>query len=324
MIKVGIAGAAGYTAGELLRLLINHPETELVSAQSNSQKGKKISDIHTDLEGETDLCFDADLSKDCDVVFLCMGHGKSREFMETTDLGANTNVIDLSHDFRLADTCAWKNDEFIYGLPELNKDAVRSAKYIANPGCFATGIQLSMLPLAKAGKLGSNVHVHGVTGSTGAGQRPTGTTHFSWRDNNVSVYKAFGHQHVDEIVRSWQTAGEFENKLHFVPVRGNFSRGIFISAYTEFDGTTEEAHKLYSEFYEGHPFTIVSEKDVALKQAVNTNKCLINVKVYDGTLHVTAVIDNLLKGASGQALHNMNLMFGLEETLGLKLKPSAF
>ncbi|MCW3804349.1 N-acetyl-gamma-glutamyl-phosphate reductase [Plebeiibacterium marinum] len=321
MIKVGIVGGAGYTAGELLRILICHPEVEITCIQSTSNGGNPISSVHTDLIGETELVFSSELDTSVvDVIFLCMGHGKSKEFLTENNIPASIKIIDLSHDYRLkAD-----GNDFIYGLPELNKEQIKSADKIANPGCFATAIQLALLPLAAAGKL-NEVHVNAITGSTGAGQKPTSTSHFSWRNNNISVYKAFGHQHLGEIKQSLkQLQDGFQEAVNFIPVRGNFSRGIMATAYTETDLTEEEAIKLYKDYYKDHPFTIVSDSNPHLKQVVNTNKGVVFIEKHDGKLLIISMIDNLIKGASGQAVHNMNLMFGLEETTGLRLKSVAF
>jgi len=322
MIKVGIIGGAGYTAGELIRILLNHPEVEIVFVQSTSNAGNLVADVHDDLLGETDLIFTDQLPlHETDVIFFCMGHGKSKEFMEKNDLPENLKIVDLSHDFRL------KRDgnEFVYGLPELNRDAIKMADKIANPGCFATGIQLAFLPLAANGLLKDEVHVQAVTGSTGAGQNPTSTLHFSWRNNNLSAYKIFQHQHEDEIVQSLtQLQPDFNDDFNFIPVRGNLTRGIFVSGYTKFEGTIEEAKELYSNFYSNHPFIHVIDKSPALKQVVNTNKGIIYLEKHRNKLVIISLIDNLIKGASGQAVQNMNLMFGLDEKTGLNLKPVAF
>ncbi|MBN2165568.1 MAG: N-acetyl-gamma-glutamyl-phosphate reductase [Marinilabiliaceae bacterium] len=321
MIKVGIVGGAGYTAGELIRILINHPLVELKFIQSTSNAGNPIIKVHNDLVGETDLVFCNDLPLDkVDVVFLCMGHGKSVEFMTNNSIPENLRVIDLSTDYRMR-----RNDHsFVYGLPELLKDKIKDAKYIANPGCFATAIQMAFLPVAFVKKL-TEVHIHAITGSTGAGQAPTATTHFSWRSSNTSVYKAFSHQHLNEIGQTirWLQPG-FDADVNFVPVRGDFPRGIMASVYFESDLTKEEAKKLYSDFYKDHPFTVVVDKNPDLKQVVNTNKAVVFVEKFGNKIHVVSMIDNLLKGASGQAVQNMNLMFGIDETTGLKLKPVAF
>ena len=321
MIKIGIIGGAGYTAGELLRILLNHPEAEIVFVQSSSNTGNPVSDVHEDLIGDTGLVFTDEMPLHAvDVVFLCMGHGKSVEFMQKK-LPATLKVIDLSHDFRLKR----EGNEFIYGLPELNREAIKMAKYVANPGCFATGIQLALLPLAANGLLNDEVHVQAITGSTGAGQKPTESTHFSWRSGNVSAYKIFEHQHEGEIIQSLkQLQLEFKNDFNFVPIRGNHTRGIFVSAYTNFGGSQEDAKHMYTSFYESHPFVFVTENNPGVKQVVNTNKAIIYLEKHGNKLVIISVTDNLIKGASGQAIQNMNLMFGLDETTGLNLKPVAF
>ena len=322
MIKIGIIGGAGYTAGELLRILLNHPEAEIGFVQSSSNAGNLVSDVHDDLLGETNLRFTAEMPLDSvDVVFLCMGHGKSVEFMQNTTLPETLKVIDLSHDFRLKRT----GNEFVYGLPEINRESIKIAKYIANPGCFATGIQLSLLPLASAGLLTDEVHVQAITGSTGAGQKPTETSHFSWRSSNVSAYKIFEHQHEGEILQSLkQLQPGFDKDFNFVPIRGNHTRGIFVSAYTNFQGSAEEANKLFENYYQSHPFVFVSKTNPGVKQVVNTNKAVIYLEKHGSKLVIISVTDNLIKGASGQAVQNMNLMFGLDEKTGLNLKPVAF
>jgi len=314
MIKVGIIGGAGYTAGELLRILLNHPEVEITFVQSTSNCGNLISDVHEDLLGETNLKF-------TEVVFLCMGHGKSEEFMQKNNLPDSLKVIDLSHDFRLKRT----GNEFVYGLPELNREAIKTAKYIANPGCFATGIQLALLPLAANNLLEDEVHVQAITGSTGAGQKPTETSHFSWRSSNVSAYKIFEHQHEGEILQSLkQLQPEFDKDFNFVPIRGNHTRGIFVSAYTNYKGSLDEANELFEKYYQSHPFVFITKTNPGLKQVVNTNKAVIYLEKHGNKLVIISVTDNLIKGASGQAVQNMNLMFGLDEKAGLNLKPVAF
>lgn len=315
MIKAAIIGGAGYTGGELVRLLLNHPEVALLEVISQSQAGKSIDEVHQDLIGETTLEFTKSLSHQVDVVFLCLGHGVSAEFLNEHPLPKTVKVIDLSQDFRLERT---------YGLPELNRDEIKSADFVANPGCFATAIQLALLPLAYNGML-KEVHISGITGSTGAGMSPSNTTHFSWRDNNVSTYKAFEHQHMAEVRKSLlQYQNWFDQPINFIPYRGNFSRGILATAYQYCEWPLEEAIRVFQEYYEDHPFTHITEKGLDLKQVVNTNKCLIHLEMHNGYLMVQSAIDNLLKGASGQAVQNMNLMFGLEETAGLKLKASRF
>ena len=322
MIKTGIIGGAGYTAGELLRILLYHPEIEIVFVQSSSNAGNPVSDVHVDLLGETNLFFTAGLPFDkVDVIFLCMGHGKSVEFIGNNNLPASLKVIDLSHDFRLTR----EGNNFIYGLPELNREQIKTAKRIANPGCFATGIQLAFLPLAANGLLTDEMHVQAITGSTGAGQKPTGTSHFSWRNNNLSAYKIFQHQHEGEILQSVkQLQPDYPGELNFVPVRGNHTRGIFVSAYTHFEGSLEKGYELYRDFYKTHPFVIVADKNPSLKQVVNTNKAIIYLEKHRDKLVIVSLTDNLIKGASGQAVQNMNLMFDLDEKMGLNLKPVAF
>ena len=322
MIQVGIIGGAGYTAGELIRILLNHSEAEIAFVQSSSNAGNPIYEVHRDLIGETELHFvaEADFIKS-DVIFLCMGHGKSKEFIENNQIPAIVKIIDLSHDYRLKA----EGNDFVYGLPEINREVIRSSQRIANPGCFATGIQLAVLPLAAAGLLKNELHVHAITGSTGAGQAPTRTSHFSWRNDNVSVYKAFQHQHLGEIRQSFmQLQNSFDKAINFIPVRGNHTRGIFASVYTDYSGTVEEAIKLYEDYYAGHPFVFVTNENPDVKQVVNTNKALLYLEKHDGKLLILSVTDNLLKGASGQAVQNMNLMFGLDEKAGLNLKPVSF
>ncbi len=325
MITVGIIGGSGYTAGELLRLLVHHPEAQLDFVYSTTNAGKPISGQHPDLIGDISLNFTDAVNQDVDVVFLCLGHGRSRSFLEANTFSESTRVIDLGNDFRLLNDRSFLGRNFVYGLPELQKEAIRTAHNIANPGCFATAIQLALLPLATSGKLIDAVHVNATTGSTGAGVMPGGTTHFSWRDNNFSSYKVFTHQHLGEITESVvQLQNDFEAPIFFIPNRGNFSKGIYATLYTKFEGSEEEAKELFMNFYKDAPFTIISDKEIHLKQVVNTNKCIIHVSKKDGMLLITSIIDNLIKGASGQAIHNMNLMFGLEEKTGLGLKASAF
>ena len=322
MIKVGIIGGAGYTAGELLRILVNHQEAEICFVQSTSNAGNPVSDVHVDLLGETELTFTSEMPLETvDVVFLCMGHGKSLEFMQINSLPESLKVIDLSHDFRLKRA----GNEFVYGLPELNRELIKTAKFIANPGCFATGIQLALLPLAASGLLTDEVHVQAITGSTGAGQKPTETSHFSWRSSNVSAYKIFEHQHEGEILQSLkQLQPTFTSDFNFVPIRGNHTRGIFVSAYTNFRGTLEEAKELFEKYFQSHPFVVITKTNPDVKQVVNTNKAVIYLEKHGNKLVIISVTDNLIKGASGQAVQNMNLMFGLDEKSGLYLKPVAF
>ena len=320
MIKVGIIGGAGYTAGELIRLLINHPAVEIAFVHSTSNAGNLLSDVHGGLVGDTDLRFSEsyDLSV-VDVLFLCSAHGQSRKFWEENPLPATLKVIDLAQDFR-DESCG-----YVYGLPEVNRTRISQTVRLANPGCFATAIQLALLPLVANGLLNDEVHITAITGSTGAGVKPGATTHFSWRDDNISVYKAFEHQHLIEIRRTLKSLQpSFDSAVNFVPMRGDFARGIFASVYTESDLSAEQAVELYKNYYADAVFTFVAERDIDLKQVVNTNKALVRVAKYGTKLHIVSVIDNLLKGASGQAVQNMNLMFGLDEKLGLNLKPSAF
>ena len=321
-INVGIIGAAGYTAGELLRLLIHHDGVETIHCQSNSQAGKPVSSVHTDLVGEVSVDFKKSIDfQEVDVLFLCKGHGESKKFLKANTVPANVKIIDLSHDYRLN----VPGNEFIYGLPEMNKSAIAGAAKIANPGCFATAIQLGLLPAAKHQLINGAVHVSGITGSTGAGQSLSPTSHFSWRNNNMSVYKAFVHQHLSEIGESLSSLADGQQyKLNFIPYRGNFTRGIIITSYFETSVSLEEAAEIYQSFYQNSPFTYVVEQNPNLKQVVNTNKALVYLEKHDDTLMVISVIDNLLKGASGQALQNMNLLFGLDQTTGLKLKSTTF
>ena len=320
--RIGIVGGAGYTAGELLRLLVHHPYAEIGWIHSNSMAGRPVSDVHQDLLGDTDLLFTDALSwSEVDVLFLCMGHGASATFLAEQSVPDRLKIVDLSQDFRIADS----SHTFVYGLPELQREHIQGADRIANPGCFATCIQLGLLPLAKAGLLQDEVHIHGITGSTGAGQRPTETGHFSWRNNNVSVYKAFRHQHLKEItqsVRSLQPG--FNHALNFIPVRGNFTRGIFTTLYTSLNASWDTVRTHYERFYESAPFVTLTNTNPHLKQVVNTNKGIVYIEEQEGKLLIVSMIDNLLKGASGQAVQNLNLMMGWEETAGLQLKAGYF
>ena len=325
MLKAGIIGGAGYTAGELVRLLINHPAAEIDFVYSTSNAGNKIYAVHQDLVGQTEQSFSDSINPDVDVVFLCLGHGNSTAFLQNHTFSDKTKIIDLSNDFRLNDDALFEGKEFVYGLPELQKDKIESASYIANPGCFATAIQIAILPLAKNNLIKNDIHINATTGATGAGVSPSATTHFSWRDNNFSIYKAFTHQHLGEIGESVESLQNgFDKELYFIPNRGNFSRGIFASVYTDFDGSIEDAYAMYEKFYEDAAFTHVSRNPVHLKQVVNTNNGFIHLQKHGNKLLITSVIDNLLKGASGQAVQNMNLVFGLEESLGLNLKSTYF
>jgi len=320
-IRVGILGAAGYTGGELIRLLLNHPETEIVFANSESNAGNLVSDVHEGLVGDTDLRFTDEMPfEKVDVVFFCFGHGKSEAFLKEHTIPAHVKIIDLAQDFRIAG-----NHDYVYGLPEINKEAITKAQHLANPGCFATAIQLALLPAAHLNILKEDVAVNAITGSTGAGQKPGATTHFSWRNNNLSIYKAFTHQHLAEICQSLkQVQGYLDASIDFIPYRGDFARGIFCTAVIKTKAPAEDVVEAYRDFYADAAFTHYSEKAIDLKQVVNTNKALVHVDCFEGKILVTSAIDNLLKGAVGQAVQNMNLMFGIDETAGLRLKASAF
>lgn len=325
MLEVGIIGGAGYTAGELIRLLLNHPEININFVYSTSNAGNKIYKVHQDLIGTTELLFTSAINSDVDVLFLCLGHGNSTSFLQKSTFSENTKIIDLSTDFRLLADKNFEEKEFIYGLPELQKEAIKDAKYIANPGCFATALQLAILPLAANGLVQHGVHINAVTGATGAGTSLSASTHFTYRDNNFSHYKAFNHQHLKEVnqtIALLQTDANAE--INFIPNRGNFSRGIFATTYTKFDGSLQEAIKMYQEYYKNAAFTFISEEEIHLKQVVNTNKCLLHLEKHGNKLLITSTIDNLLKGASGQAVQNLNLMYGFSETLGLNLKANYF
>ncbi len=325
MIQIGIIGGAGYTAGELIRILLYHKKITINFVYSTSNTGNNISSIHQDLVGETAMKFTNTINDTVDVLFLCLGHGNSKTFLEKYQFSETTKIIDLSNDFRLNENALFQNKKFVYGLPELNKEAIKSANFIANPGCFATAIQLALLPLVENGLLKDDVHVNAVTGATGAGTSLSTTTHFTWRDNNFSYYKPFTHQHLGEINQSiQQLQNSFANEIYFMPNRGNFSRGIFATTYTNFDGTLKEAKKLYQNFYKDAQFTHISDVELHLKQVVNTNKCLIHLYKHENKLLITSIIDNLVKGASGQAVHNMNLMLGFAEDEGLQLKGTYF
>ena len=316
-IKAGIVGGAGYTGGETIRLLLRHPHVDLTFVQSRSQAGIHLYEIHADLMGDTDMKFSS-TCESVDVLFLCLGHGESKIWLAENTLPSTTKIIDLGNDFRLGDSVAGRN--FKYGLPELHREEIKKSNQVANPGCFATAIQLGLLPLAKAGWL-SEVHTTGITGSTGAGQKLQDTTHFTWRANNISAYKTLTHQHLGEINRTLKSLQpKFDSGIYFVPWRGDFARGIFVSSVVISDKPLEELNKLYQDFYSGHPFTHVTASMISMKQAVNTNKCLIFLEKEGNKLVIHSALDNLLKGASGQAVQNMNLMFGFEESAGLKLK----
>jgi N-acetyl-gamma-glutamyl-phosphate reductase len=324
-VQVGIVGGAGYTGGEMLRILIPHPNVEIAFVHSNSNAGNYIYEVHTDLFGDTDLKFASDLYDEIDVLFLCVGHGDAKKFLENNEIPDGIKIIDLSQDFRLSQNSKFKNKNFVYGLPELNRDAIKKAQNIANPGCFATCLELGLLPLAAKGLLNGEIHITGTTGSTGAGQSLQATTHFTWRNDNLSIYKAFEHQHLNEVGQSLDQLQPGNGRtINFIPYRGDFTRGIIASIYLDCDLSGDEALKLFEDYYAGHPFTHVTKRNIDLKQVVNTNKCFIQVAKHDDKLLITSIIDNLLKGASGQAVQNMNLMFGLNETAGLRLKATGF
>lgn len=322
-IRVAIAGGTGYTGGELFRILLNHPNVEIVAATTTSSEGIPVASVHRDLIGETDLCFGKELN-DPDVIFLCLGHGISRQFVDTHDIKPECRIIDLGNDFRLDGDYAGRN--FVYGLCESAREDIRKAHDVANPGCFATAIQLATLPLAASDLIKDEIHVTAITGSTGAGKKPGETTHFSYRDNNISIYKLFTHQHLAEIRQNLVRVGAESPVVNFVPLRGDFTRGIFASVYTKaVEGMTEEDYrKVFEDYYAESPFVFHSNEGISMKEVVNTNKGLVHVEVHDGYVHIASAIDNLVKGAAGQAVQNMNLMFELPETTGLKLKPSAF
>jgi N-acetyl-gamma-glutamyl-phosphate reductase len=325
MIKVGIIGGSGYTAGELIRILMFHPNATLDFVFSTTNAGKPLSIAHHDLMGDIDMNFTDQVNPKVNVVFLCLGHGKSKAFLEQNQFSKDTKIIDLGNDFRLTKDAEFEGKQFVYGLPELNKTAIKSANYIANPGCFATAIQLALLPLAKNGLLNEDVHINATTGSTGAGVSPSETTHFSWRNNNMSHYKAFEHQHLGEINQSiQQLQASYPNELLFVPNRGDFARGIFATLYTNIEESLEDIVAKYEAYYADQPFVTVTTTNINMKQVVQTNKCIISLMKKGNRLLITSVIDNLTKGASGQAIQNMNLVFGLDETTGLHLKPCGF
>ncbi len=323
-IKVGIIGGAGYTGGELIRLLINHSSAELIYIHSKSNAGKELYRVHQDLVGETDMQFSHEMDDDVDVLFLCVGHGDSQKFMKENEIPKHIKIISLSQDFRLKDKSVSNDRKFIYGLPEIKREEIKNADNVANPGCFATAIELGLLPIAKMNLL-QDVYTTGITGSTGAGQSLSASSHFSWRENNVQAYKSLMHQHLNEINETLNSVSGFATpSIHFVPWRGNFTRGIFITSQLKCTETLPEMYHVFEEFYKGHPFVKISREPIFLKQVVNTNNCFINLEQAGDILVVHSVIDNLLKGASGQALQNMNLMFDLEETEGLKLKANYF
>lgn len=329
MIKVAIAGGTGYTAGELIRILINHPQVEIAAVLSSSLAGEPVSSVHRDLIGDTSLRFVSDLkglsgSHDIDLLFLTLGHGLSKKYLDEIGIPDSCKIIDLGNDFRL--DSKYRDGEFVYGLCELSETTIKSAKYIANPGCFATSILLALIPLASSGELTDHIHIHAITGSTGAGKSLSDTTHFSYRDSNISVYKPFTHQHLGEIKKVLGNLNNNVPQINFVPMRGDFTRGIFASIYTKASGnlSVEKIVSLFNDFYKDSPFVNISNEPISLKEVVNTNKALLHIELHNGYWHITSIIDNLLKGASGQAVQNMNIMFGLNAATGLKLKGSAF
>ena len=323
-VNIGIVGGAGYTGGELLRVLLRHPNAHITFVHSTSSAGELLSKVHADLVGDTDLKFVSALDQNIDVLFLCVGHGDAKKFLAANEIKAGIKIIDLSQDFRLAATANMGDKQFVYGLPELQREKIKQANYIANPGCFATAIQLGLLPMASKGLL-KDVYTTGITGSTGAGQGLSSTSHFSWRANNIQAYKTLQHQHLNEISESLASLQGNQNAdVNFVPWRGDFTRGIFVTSVVASDLSVEEVYALYEAYYESHPFTHVSKSNIDLKQVVNTNKCLIHIEKQGNKIAIHSVIDNLLKGAVGQAVQNMNLIFGLEEATGLQLKANYF
>jgi len=323
MKKVGIIGGSGYTGGELIRLILLHPALELEFVYSNSIQGKSLTAAHPDLLGNTNLDFTSSINPKVDVVYLCLGHGKSIEFLKKNTFSKDTLIVDLGNDFRLKENKKFNDRNFVYGLPELQREVIEKSDSIANPGCFATAIQLALLPLAKNQELKSQIHVNATTGSTGAGVGLSSTTHFSWRNNNFSWYKPFTHQHLDEIYQSLNQLNT-QTKIRFLPHRGDFTRGIFATAYTKYERTLEEAKSLYKDFYSTHPFTHVSDQEISLKSVINSNNCFLHLHKHENILLISSVLDNLVKGASGQAIQNTNIIMGWEESLGIKIKASTF
>ena len=323
MKKIGIVGGSGFTGGELIRILLNHPKFKIKFIYSLSQNGKNIHEIHPDLLGKTDIIFSDQITTDIDVLFLCLGHGKSRIFLDNYNFKSDTIIIDLSSDFRLINNNKYKSRNFLYSLPEFNREKIKQSKSIANPGCFATAIQIGLLPLMANNLIKNDIHVNAITGSTGAGRVSSDTNNFNWRNNNLSIYKPFNHQHLNEIYQTLNIMGN-DSKIYFVPYRGNFTRGIFTSIYMKFDDEIENIKSIYKDFYESHPFTFLSKNDINLKEVINTNNCHVNIECHESIIHITTVIDNLLKGASGQAVQNLNIIFGYEESLGLNFKGSIY
>ena len=323
MKKIGIVGGSGFTGGELIRILLNHPKFKIKFIYSLSQNGKNIHEINPDLLGKTDIIFSDQITTDVDVLFLCLGHGKSRIFLDKYNFKSDTILIDLSSDFRLINNNKYKSRNFLYSLPEFNREKIKQSKSIANPGCFATAIQIGLLPLLVNNLIKNDIHVNAITGSTGAGKINSDTNNFNWRNNNLSIYKPFNHQHLNEIYQTLNILGN-DSKIYFVPYRGNFTRGIFTSIYMKFDHEIEDIKIIYEDFYRNHPFTFLSKNDINLKEVINTNNCHLKIEFHENIIHITTVLDNLLKGASGQAVQNLNIIYGYEESLGLNFKGSIY
>ena len=323
MKKIGIVGGSGFTGGELIRILLNHPKFKIKFIYSLSQNGKNIHEINPDLLGKTDIIFSDQITTDVDVLFLCLGHGKSRIFLDKYNFKSDTIIIDLSSDFRLINNNKYKSRNFLYSLPEFNREKIKQSKSIANPGCFATAIQIGLLPLLVNNLIKNDIHVNAITGSTGAGKISSDTNNFNWRNNNVSIYKPFNHQHLNEIYQTLNILGN-DSKIYFVPYRGNFTRGIFTSIYMKLDHKIKDIEIIYKDFYKNHPFTFLSKNDINLKEVINTNNCHVKIQFHESIIHITTVLDNLLKGASGQAVQNLNIIYGYEESLGLNFKGSIY
>ena len=323
MKKIGVVGGSGFTGGELIRILLNHPKFKIKFIYSLSQNGKNIHEIHPDLLGKTDIIFSDQITTDVDVLFLCLGHGKSRIFLDKYNFKSDTIIIDLSSDFRLINNNKYKSRNFLYSLPEFNREKIKQSKSIANPGCFATAIQIGLLPLLVNNLIKNDIHINAITGSTGAGKISSDTNNFNWRNNNLSIYKPFHHQHLNEIYQTLNILGN-DSKIYFVPYRGNFTRGIFTSIYMKFDHEIEDIKIIYEDFYKNHPFTFLSKNDINLKEVINTNNCHLKIEFHENIIHITTVLDNLLKGASGQAVQNLNIIYGYEESLGLNFKGSIY
>lgn len=323
MKKVGIIGGSGYTGGELIRLVLAHPELDLDFVYSSTKSDIPLTNIHQDLLGNTNLKFTKIVNLNVDILYLCLGHGNSISFLKENSFSENTLIVDLGNDFRLKNDENFNSRKFVYGLPELQRESIEKSNSIANPGCFATAIQLTLLPLAENNKLISDIHVNATTGSTGAGVGLASTSHFSWRNNNLSWYKPFNHQHLEEINQTLDSLG-CTSKIHFLPQRGNFTRGIFATAYTKFNGSLKSVKDLYVDYYQKHPFTHVSDENLSLKSVINSNNCFLHLHKHDNLLLITSILDNLIKGASGQAIQNTNIIMGWEEKLGLELKASTF